>query len=55
MMVALAMIIFLKYYTLVSSYILIIAAFIGSMLQLDLSCFLQEKSGIWQLFWLAES
>ena len=34
MMVALAMIIFLKYYTLVSSYILIIAAFIGSMLSI---------------------
>ncbi len=56
MMVALAMIIFLKYYTLVSSYILIIAKHLSDLcFQLDLSCFLQEKSGIWQLFWLAES
>ena len=43
MMVALAMIIFLKYYTLVSSYILIIAAFIGSMLSIGFILLLARK------------
>ena len=43
MMVALAMIIFLKYYTLVSSYILIIAAFIGSMISMGFVLLVAKK------------
>ena len=43
MMVALAMIIFLKYYTSVSSYVLIVAAFTGSMLSIGFILLLARK------------